>query len=149
MISLSSLLFGLLSGFVGTVAMTVGQYLEMWFITHRTASFTPAIIVSNILKIDFTRLSERAKAVLNNAAHFGYGTFLGILLPLLSTAFENLLALFAVYAGLVWIQGLIVVPLFTDIEPFWKWERRWIVIDFIHHLVLASASFVFYINEVT
>ncbi len=49
---LSEFLVSLFAGFLGTVAMTLGQLVEMR-LTRRDASFTPAQIVSRIFSINF------------------------------------------------------------------------------------------------
>lgn len=141
----TTMLFAIVAGFLGTVVMTIGQFIEIT-ITHRDSSFTPAIIFSRIFRLDFNKLSQRQKGLLNYVSHFGYGAFLGIFFPLFAFVISNKFFLFLGYALFIWIQGLITVNTFGGVEPFWRWGGKWIFIDAFHHAILAvSTGFFFFL----
>ena len=135
----------MIAGFLGTALMTVSQLIEMK-ITRREASFTPAIIISRIFRIPFERLSERNKVRLNWTVHIGYGTLLGLTVPVLMLFIQNLFALALINFIVVWGQGLIMVPLLGGHSPPWKWGLKWLFLDGFHHFVLSTATAVLYLT---
>ncbi len=83
---------------------------------------------------------------LNYGAHFGYGTMLGLPLPVFIYFVGNdwLAALW--YALFVWLQGWLVVPVLGRHPWPWHWGRKWVLIDFLHHMVLAFATAWIYVS---
>ena len=143
---LSAIFLSLIAGFLGTVVMTISQFIEIGF-TKRSSSFTPAMITSRLLGINFERLSEKAKVALNYATHFGYGTLLGVLVPLLLYALgsQGATMVIIINALIVWVQGLIVVPVLGSLPPPWQWGTKWVIIDAFHHFVLGASTAVIYL----
>ena len=139
----TTILFSLAAGFLGTIIMTISQFIEI-AITRRASSFTPAIISSRIFRFDFNKLNQRQKVLLNYITHFGFGTFLGIFFPLFAFLISSKFFLFLGYGLFIWIQGLVTVSTLGGVEPFWRWGRKWIFIDAFHHTVLAVFTGFFY-----
>ena len=139
------ILTAFVAGFLGTVCMTISQLIEIR-ITKRAASFTPAIIISRIFRIPFAALPEQAKMRLNWAVHVGYGTLLGLTVPiLLLIGVKKPMLLYLATFAFVWGQGLVVVPILGGHPPPWRWGPKWIFIDAFHHAVLAIGSVLFYL----
>jgi len=135
----------LIAGFFGVLVMTISQTIEMK-IRSRKASFTPAIGVSKILKINFEKLSQKNKIRLNNAVHWIYGTFFGLfLLIFYFLGFNNVIYMILIYFLVVWIQGLIVLPVLKLASPPWKWKKSDIFFDAFHHFVLAIITVLAYV----
>lgn len=129
-----------IAAFLGTVAMTVGQEIELRF-NKRPISYTPAIAVFNILHLDFERLTERTKAFMSYFVHFGYGTFLGF--PLALFYLFGVIGFWTVtisYFFIVWIQGLIIVSLLGVAPPPWSWGAKAILTEMTHKAVYAFAA---------
>jgi uncharacterized membrane protein YagU involved in acid resistance len=140
------IVFGLLSGFLATAAMTLSQIVEI-AITKRASSLTPAIAISNFFRFDLEKFSDKNKWRLNNLVHWSYGLLWGVILAAVYTVFElHLLQALAVYFFVFWIQALIVLPALHAVPPPWTWDAKWIAIDAWHHLVYALvAATVYYI----
>jgi hypothetical protein len=139
MIETQTIIFiGLVSGFMGTAAMTASQYIEIGF-TKRQASLTPAIIASKLFRFDLASLQEQNRHLLNHVMHWSYGTLWGIVLALVHVAFEtSVLGSVILYFLIFWIQGLIVLRVFGIAPAVWHWEKKWIGIDALHHFVYAA-----------
>lgn len=130
----------LVAGFLGTIVMTLGQVFEMR-LTGRTGSFSPAIAFSKVFGIDFEALTEKNKTVLNYGAHFLYGTVWAVPFVLLLLAgFTNYLSMLLVYFLIVWVQGMLVVPLLGIAPPPWRWGVGSLSKDGMHHLIYALAT---------
>ena len=109
-----------LAAFLGTIVMSVGQEIELR-INKRPVSYTPAIAVFNLLRLDFERLSKRIKAFVSYLVHFGYGTFWGFPLALLYLfGVTGFWTVTISYFFIIWIQGLIVVPLLGSTGLPWS-----------------------------
>lgn len=133
-------LTALLAGFVGTLVMTLAQWVEM-IATKRTSSTTPAQAFCKIFKIDFEKLSEKAKTRLTYAIHFLYGTVWGLLLVALSLLnIENMMTVLLIYFLVIWLQGLVVYKAF-DIAPwFWTWGLAANFKEVFFKIVLAAST---------
>lgn len=114
-------LIAVLAGFIGTVIMTIAQWIEM-AITKRESSTAPGQVFCKVFRINFRTLSDKRKTQLTYLVHFLYGTLWGLLLVLLTVLnVENTMMLILLYFVIVWVQGLVVYTLF-DIAPwFWTW----------------------------
>jgi len=141
---------GLVSGLIGTIAMTTGQYVEI-AINKRKSSFTPALIISKVFRFDLEKFDIQAKVRLNNLVHWSYGILWGAILAIIAYFFFELSLLWTavLYFIVFWIQALIVIPLYGIAPPVWKWEAKWIGIDALHHFVyaiVAAGSFLWLIS---
>jgi len=139
----------LLSGFIGTVVMTLSQIIEMK-IRNRKASFTPAIAVSNVFKIDFEHMTEDNKVRFNNAVHWVYGSLLGLLMLIFYfIKVDNLIYVIIIFFIIIFLQGLIILPVLKVTSPPWKWKMSDILIDALHHFVYAVGTVFTYIFVVS
>jgi len=132
--------FSFIAAFLGTVVMTVGQEIELR-INKRPISYTPALAVFKILRLDFERLSEKAKIFTSYLVHFGYGTFFGF--PLVLLYLFGVTGFWTVtisYFFIVWIQGLIVIPLLGVAPPPWTWGTKAILTEIVHKAIYALAT---------
>jgi hypothetical protein len=132
---------GLVAGFVGTVAITASQMVEMR-IRHRKPSDSPAKAVEKVFHLEPE--SEEAEKQLATVAHFGYGTAWGVF-PAVMAGFgvrgvPSVIAHFAAIQGtaMVMLPGLKVAP------PVKEWGAEEIAVEAVHHLVYAAAAGVTY-----
>ena len=107
----SMLINSLIAGFLGTVIMTLTQFIEI-FITKRKASNSPALAFSKIFGIDFDKLSEKSKTTLTYVLHFSYGTGLSLVVYVLYLlGIQSTIYLMIVYSAIKVVQTWIVIPL--------------------------------------
>lgn len=134
------IILGLIASFAGTVVMTISQEIEIK-IRKRPISYTPAIAVFNILRIDFEPVPIKMKGVLSYLVHFGYGTFWGFL-PSLLYLFDvtKFSYLFITFFMVVWIQGLVVIPLLKIAGPPWTWGIKSIAIEIFHKFIYSFGT---------
>ena len=138
------LINALIAGFLGTVLMTISQYIEI-FITKRQVSNSPAMAFSKVFKIDFNKLSGKAKTILTYAVHFGYGTIWALAVYVLYLmGIQNMVVLTIIYFSIIVVQGWIIIPL-TGVGPmFWKLGVNSILIDSFQKFILTfSTVFIF------
>lgn len=141
---ISVLLISFISAFAGTVAMTLSQEVEIR-LTHRKISYTPAIAMFKILHLDFEKLHKTTKDFLSYVVHFGYGTVWGFPLALFYIFdFLNFVPVLIAYFFIVWIQGLIVIPLLGVSGPFWTWEKRAIATEIFHKIIYSAVTVVLF-----
>ena len=137
-------LISFVAAFAGTVAMTLSQEIEIR-ITRRKISYTPAIAVFKILHLDFEKLSNTAKGVFSYLVHFGYGTIWGFPLALFYMFnFVSFIPVLIAYFFIVWIQGIVVIPLFGIAGPFWTWGRRAILTEVFHKIIYSAVTVVLF-----
>src|SRR5690554_5822527 len=111
---------GLFAGLVGTVAMTVGQTIEMK-LTGREASTTPAEGVEKALPIKAPEEKEE-KLKLAQLSHVAYGTCWGVPLALLhKTGLPVPAATFGQF-GAVWGTAMIMLPKMNLAPPVREWD---------------------------
>lgn len=136
----SMLINALIAGFLGTVLMTISQYIEI-VITKRKASNSPAMAFSKVFKIDFNKLSDKTKTALTYSIHFTYGTVLALVVYVLYLiGLQNTIYLVIAYSLITVVQGWIVIPLSGIGPSFWKWGVSSVLKDAFHHLVLAIST---------
>lgn len=156
---------GLIAGFVGTVAITVSQMIEMQ-ITKRKMSNSPVAVGGEVLGVEpkGKAKQEREKVLWdNNSAssevqeevktneekfsqfmHFGYGTGWGVYRGALDLAKINgARADLALFGG-IWTTAQIMLPAVAGTPPIYKWSPKEIAIDVFHHAVYAIVAGRFY-----
>lgn len=139
------IIISLISGFIGTAIMTLSQTIEMK-IRNRKASFTPAISVSKMFKIDFEKLSQENKVRFNNAVHWGYGTVWGLfMLVFYLINLDNIVYMVLIYYVVMWGHGLILLPSLKVASPPWKWKKSDLLLDAFHHFILAIITVLAYV----
>jgi uncharacterized membrane protein YagU involved in acid resistance len=129
---------GLLSGLVGTAAMTVSSTLEMK-LRRRAASATPAKAVERVLGI--APNDQAAEARLANVVHWSYGTMWGIARAVVGSAgVRGCVAAPVLHFAAVWGASLLALPALQVAPPVWQWSREEIAIDVLHHAVYVAAA---------
>jgi|TARA_Y100000310_G_scaffold63585_1_gene59063 hypothetical protein len=128
------------AAFLGTVVMTVGQEVEMR-ISRRPISYTPAIAVFKIFRLNFEQLSQWMKIAASYTVHFAYGTAWGFPLAFFYLFdFIEFTPVLVSYFLIIWIQGLVVVPLLGIAGPPWTWGFKAILTEMVHKAVLAVST---------
>ena len=139
------LILSFVAAFGGTLTMTLSQEIEMR-INRRPVSFTPALAVFKILRLNFDVLSSRMKTFWSYTVHFVYGTFLGFPLALLYFFnVTNFVSVLVIYFLIIWIQGLIIIPLLGIAGPPWTWGVQPILTEIFHKTVYAFSTVIFFI----
>ena len=139
------IIISLISGFIGTAGMTLSQIIEMK-IRDREASFTPAISVCKTFKIDFEKFSQENKIRLNNAVHWVYGTVWGLFMVIFYlTGFDNLVYMVLSYFVIMWVHGLILLPILKVAPLPWRCKKSDLLLDAFHHFILAMITVLAYI----
>ena len=129
---------GLAAGFVGTLAITASQKVEMR-LRARKPSQAPAEAVEKVL--DVTPRDEAAKQRLTQVAHFNYGTALGsIRAGLDMAAGVRGPAATAIHAVAVQGAAMAMLPALGVAPPVREWGGKAIAIDSFHHAVYAIAA---------
>ncbi|MBV9468073.1 MAG: hypothetical protein JO316_13725 [Abitibacteriaceae bacterium] len=132
---------GLIAGFVGTVAITASQMIEMK-LTGRQPSSAPAEAAGKVFGVK--PIDNESKERFSTLVHFGYGTIWGVFRGLLSlvgirgpvaTVLHDL-ALSG--AAMVMLPSLEVAPPVTEQKP------KQIATDSIHHVVYAVVAGLIY-----
>ena len=129
---------GLFAGLVGTVAMTVGQTIEMK-LTGREASATPAEGVEKALPIKAPEEKEE-KLKLAQLSHFAYGTCWGVPLALLHKTGLPVPAATLGQFGAVWGTAMIMLPKMNLAPPVREWDAKTLLTDGLHHAIYAAAA---------
>lgn len=133
---------GLLAGFIGTIAITAAQTIEMK-ITERAPSDTPVKAAGKVIGFEpkgegdeENRNSER----LNNMIHFTYGTMWGEVRALISSfGLKGWLAT-GLHFGAVWAAAMVMLPALKVAPPVKEWGAGVIAIDGLFHAVYAVAT---------
>lgn len=128
---------GLLAGLVGTAAMTLSSGVEAR-LSGRGASTTPAQAVERLSGIH--PHDEQGRQRLNTAAHWGYGTALGVERGLLALAGLYGPAATAAHFALVWGASQGMLPALDVSPPTWRFGARATAVDVLHHAVYATAT---------
>jgi hypothetical protein len=117
--------------------MTVSSTLEAK-LRDRGSSSTPAQAVETVLHVEPS--DDAGETRLNEVAHWGYGTSMGVLRGLLATI--GLRGPVATGAHLALVVGAenTVLPGLDLSPPAWEWEATEIGVDLLHHAVYAVAT---------
>jgi len=126
---------GLAAGLVGTIAMTLGQKVEM-ALADRPPSTMPADAVEKIG--DFDVADDRQEALLSSGVHFAYGIALGAGFAAIDEVPEP--ARTALYfVGAQSIGMALLQALDLDGKPS-EWDAPTAAVDVGHHVVYAVAA---------
>jgi len=133
-------LLSFLAAFIGTLAMTLGQEIELR-VNKRPISHTPAIAVFKILRLNFERLGGRMKLLIGYLVHFGYGTFLGFPLALFYLFdFVIFNPVLLIYYIVVLLQGWIILPLLGISGPVWSWGLKPVLTEMAHKAIYSLVT---------
>jgi len=102
-------------------AMTLSSTVEAT-LRGRGSSTTPATAVANTLGVE--PKSDNHEQRLNNIAHWGYGTSLGMLRGLLAVAGLSGPAAAGAHLGSVYAMEQIVLPATGASPPAWTWGAK-------------------------
>ncbi|MAF59427.1 MAG: hypothetical protein QF858_01635 [Candidatus Pacebacteria bacterium] len=142
------LILSFVAAFFGTIVMTVGQEIEIR-IKKRPISYTLAIAIFKILRLDFNKLNKGMKIVSSYIVHFAYGTALGFPLAFFEYfGFMDFYIVLIVYFLIVWIQGLIVVPLLGIAGSPWTWGLKPVLTEMVHKFVYSIATLIIFTSLV-
>lgn len=132
---------GLIAGFVGTVAITASQMIEMK-LTKREGSTVPADAVSKVLHVRPT--SHEAKQKFSQEVHWTYGTLWGIARGMLSLAGVKRWTATTAHFAAVLGTAMIIEPKLKVAPPIKEWSKDDILKDILHHAVYAIAAGIVY-----
>ncbi len=127
---------GLISGLVGTAAITISQMIEMK-ITKRQGSDTPVQAVHKALNI---KADEGKEKKFGQEINWVYGTMWGVARGLLAMAGIKRWAATATHFAAVLGTEMIIEPALKVAPPVKKWGIKEILIDATHHAVYAIAA---------
>jgi hypothetical protein len=133
----SSLGWGVLSGLVGTAAMTAFQKLVEMPITGRDDSYAPADFAQKVFSA--SPKDERERNRLNYLAHFGIGTGWGVAYSVASrSGLSGQRAVATVFAAVY--TGDVLLNTALGLYKPWEWSLEDTAIDVIDKLVQAEAA---------
>lgn len=142
------LILSFISAFFGTIVMTVGQEIEIR-IKKRPISYTPAVALFKIFHLNFNKLNKWMKGLASYVVHFAYGTALGFPLAFFEYfGFMDFYTVLVLYFLIVWLQGLIIVPLLGIAGPPWTWGVNAILTEMLHKAVYALATLIVFTSLV-
>ena len=150
---------GLISGFAGTIAMTLAQMVEMK-ITGRSMSTMPAKVGGKALGVEPRGKAELEKAKaekeeapedlkkeveanqerFNMIMHLSYGSNWGIARGALDLAGMKGLPACLIHFGAVWATAQVMLPNATKTPPITEWSPKQIASDVLFHAVYACAA---------
>lgn len=129
--------YGWMAGFVGTVAITLAQMVEMKM-SGRGPSTAPADAVTKVFGFELKDEASRKK--FSQLVHLEYGTKWGL--------FRAVLAFFGIFGWLataihflaIWVTAMIMLPSLKLAPPVTQWTPKQIVSDGLLHLIYAVAA---------
>lgn len=129
---------GLVAGTVGAAAMTLSNMVEMRFVTGRSGSTVPARAVETVTGVE--PADESSETRLNELSHWGYGAAQGAVRGLIGAAgLRGVGGALAHYAA-VWGGQQALMPALGVGAPTWRYGRKAITIDLVHHTVYVAAT---------
>ena len=132
---------GVVSGAIGTAAMTLAQAIEMKA-TGREGSSAPAQAVVKLLGIE--PQDEEARERLTRLVHWAYGTQWGLARALLGAFGLRGPAAALAHFGLVWGTSLVTLPALGIAPPPTEWDPKELAKDAGFHLLYAAAASLVY-----
>ena len=128
---------GVMSGLVGTAAMTESTMIEMR-LRGRPPSPAPARAASKVLGVKPE--GEKQEKRLGYLTHWAYGTSWGAVRGLFGCLGLPAPAASAAHLATVWGGEQVVFPALKLGPPIPKWGAKETAIDLLHHLVYESAT---------
>ncbi|WP_419825125.1 hypothetical protein [Sphingomonas sp.] len=123
------------AGLVGATVMLLSQKTEMWA-TGRGPSMVPAKAAETLTGVTLYDPADEAR--LSTAAHFAFGTTLGLGVALLDRAPAAARA--PLFAAGAWGAGNAIMTALGACEPPTRWSRQALAIDLLHHAVYGAAT---------
>jgi hypothetical protein len=129
---------GLLSGLVGTAAMTVSSTVEMK-LRGRPPSKAPVNAAKRVL--GFEPRDQAAEQRLSTLVHWCYGTAWGLARAVVGCAgVRGPFVAPALHFAAVWGSELLALPALQVAPPVSRWPPAEIAIDVWHHAVYVCAA---------
>lgn len=132
---------GLVAGLVGTIAITASQAIEMR-LTGRKPSDAPARAFCKVTGIQ--PQTPRGKQILAQAVHWLYGTSWGLFRSGLDLAGVRGVTATAAHALAIEGAAITILPGLELAPPVTEWEPKEVAVEFLHHVVYATAAGVTY-----
>jgi hypothetical protein len=128
---------GLAAGFIGTVAITASQMIEMQ-VTKREPSSAPADAAGKVMGVQ--PVGEEEKQRFSQMVHIGYGTAWGAVRGVLAAmGLKGPAAMIGHFAAI--FTAALVVPSSLGVSPpVTEWSAQEIAVDAVHHAVYALAT---------
>ncbi len=130
-------IFGIIAGFAGTVAMTLSELAELWG-SGRPLGFTAGRGAAFVLGFDFEKLDDYKKAILNNVVRWAYGMLWGAPFVFVSLFEPDIVRAAGTYFLIVWGQAAILLPIFGITPPVWDGGVSRMIASAAHHAVYAA-----------
>lgn len=127
---------GLVSGLVGTAAITLTHFVEMR-LRHRDVSKLPAQAVEKTLAIQ--PANAKAEKRLSLLAHVGYGTSWGMFRALLDALGLRRSVAVPLHGATVLATAMVMLPGLNVVRPIRQWRRSDLVAEAFHRAVYAAA----------
>lgn len=128
---------GLFAGFIGTLAITASQMVEMQ-IKQRPPSTSPADAAGKVLGVAPTGDAEKKR--FSQIVHFGYGTTWGAVRGLVGAAGLTGAPAAIVHFAAIYGAALVMLPALNVAPPVSEWSAEEIAVDALHHLVYAVSA---------
>ncbi len=132
---------GILAGFAGTAAMTVGYAIERRMRRgfrqplDYDDSKVPAEAAARVM--DWSSPGPRATEFLGLAVHWGYGSLVGVgAVPLVRRT--GPVSATAMYCGAITAMAAILFPVLGKTSPPWRWRKDVMLTSLGQHLVYAG-----------
>lgn len=126
---------GLIAGFIGTIAITGSQMIEMK-LTGRSHSDEPAEAADKVLGVE--PKGEEGKERFSNAVHFGYGTVWGVVRGFINACGIKGPAASVIHCLAVSGAAMTMLPALKVSPPVRKWSAQQIAADSLHHAIYAA-----------
>jgi hypothetical protein len=128
---------GLLSGLIGTMAITISMMIEMK-LREKEQRPIPAEAASKVLGV--YPIGEKEKMRFSNLVHWWYGAAWGGIRGILGAAGLKGLTATMVHFGGVWCTALVMLPSLKVAPPPTEWGAKEIASNVLHHFVYALAT---------
>ncbi len=134
---LEALVWGLVAGLAGTVALTISEKIEQ-SITHREDSSVPAQVGAKVARPSL-RSGEDVER-LGWVVHWAHGISMGLVRGLLGLTGLTAFAASVLHYALVWGGDVLLYKSLGLAEMPWKWGGQALATDLFHKLVLSVVT---------
>lgn len=134
---LQAILFGLVSGLVGTIALTISETLEIKA-TKRKPSMVPGQVGARLFGLHPAGDAEMEK--LSTKVHWGHGIVMGAVLGLLSLLNLSFVPLFVLFYVLFWSGDALLYKSLGIADFPWKWQGTALITDLFHKGVYSLTA---------
>lgn len=132
---------GLVAGFIGTVAITVSQMVEIKT-KGRENTDAPAEAAGEVLHVK--PANKEAKAQFSQLVHFGYGSGWGVARGLIEACGIKGPAATILHCLAISGAAMLMLPALRVAPPVRKWDAKKIALESVHHAIYAIVVGVVY-----